>query len=157
MISDNVFSVVTKSPRGTYKIVGTCHNEDIEYSITNLFTNKRFTCQSLWALIKAIENDMTANKFPQNSIAYRAWGHNSHSSNRADKKAIEVENNEKVELKAAGLTLMVKVVSRQNATWQGTIQWFEGRQTRQFRSVNELMLLIDELAESNVQKTVASC
>lgn len=40
-------------------------------------------------------------------------------------------------------TLELRVLFRQNASWQGSVRWLEGRQEQRFRSVLELILLID--------------
>jgi len=42
-----------------------------------------------------------------------------------------------------GQTYVVEIKCRQNHTWQGTIQWVEGKQTISFRSVLELLKLLD--------------
>ena len=41
-------------------------------------------------------------------------------------------------------TFIVKVQFRQNATWQGSIQWLDEKKTQKFRSVLEMIKLIDE-------------
>jgi len=53
----------------------------------------------------------------------------------------------KHELHAKGQSFLVQIKYRQNDCWQGTIQWLEGRKTRSFRSVLELILLINEALE----------
>ena len=40
-------------------------------------------------------------------------------------------------------TLSVRILFRRNATWQGTVTWLEGNETGNFRSVLELILLVD--------------
>lgn len=40
-------------------------------------------------------------------------------------------------------TFAVKVLFRQNASWQGTLTWLEGQREQSFRSVLELLLLMD--------------
>jgi hypothetical protein len=40
-------------------------------------------------------------------------------------------------------TFAVKVLFRQNASWQGSVTWLEGKREQSFRSVLELMLLLD--------------
>ena len=45
-------------------------------------------------------------------------------------------------------TFVVNVLFRQNATWQGTINWVDKKQTKRFRSSLELMKLIDEALET---------
>ena len=41
-------------------------------------------------------------------------------------------------------TFNIQVKFRQNASWQGSIQWMEGKKTQNFRSVLELLKLMDE-------------
>lgn len=40
-------------------------------------------------------------------------------------------------------TFAVRILFRQNASWQGSVTWLEGRQEKSFRSVLELILLMD--------------
>ena len=40
-------------------------------------------------------------------------------------------------------TFTVRILFRQNASWQGSVIWMEGRQEQCFRSVLELILLLD--------------
>ena len=40
-------------------------------------------------------------------------------------------------------TFAVRVLFRQNASWQGMISWLEGEQEQGFRSVLEMLLLMD--------------
>ena len=40
-------------------------------------------------------------------------------------------------------TFAVRILFRQNASWQGSVIWLEGRQEQSFRSVLELILLMD--------------
>ena len=40
-------------------------------------------------------------------------------------------------------TFSLRLLFRQNASWQGSIEWHEGKSEESFRSVLELLLLID--------------
>ena len=40
-------------------------------------------------------------------------------------------------------TFSLRILFRQNASWQGSVKWIEGEQEEYFRSVLELMVLID--------------
>ena len=40
-------------------------------------------------------------------------------------------------------TFSVRILFRQNASWQGSVSWLEGKQEESFRSVLELILLMD--------------
>jgi len=39
-------------------------------------------------------------------------------------------------------SFLVKIQYRQNTSWQGTIKWMDGKQTRHFRSCLEMIMLI---------------
>lgn len=41
------------------------------------------------------------------------------------------------------LVFFIRIQYRCNASWQGTVQWMDGRQTKSFRSVLELALLLE--------------
>lgn len=44
-------------------------------------------------------------------------------------------------------TFLVKILNKQNATWQGTVTWVEEQQVQNFRSALELLKLIDGAIE----------
>lgn len=44
-------------------------------------------------------------------------------------------------------TFNLRVLFRQNASWQGSVQWLEGQQEESFRSALELLLLINSTME----------
>ena len=48
-------------------------------------------------------------------------------------------------------TFTVRVIFRQNASWQGSVAWLEGGSEQRFRSVLELLLLLDSALESACQ------
>ena len=50
---------------------------------------------------------------------------------------------EALEQTGKAATFTVRVMFRQNASWQGSVIWQEGRQEQSFRSVLELIFLID--------------
>ena len=39
---------------------------------------------------------------------------------------------------------MVRIISQENSTWQGQVTWLDGEQTESFRSMLELIKLMDE-------------
>ncbi|MBQ3108078.1 MAG: hypothetical protein IJP37_03790 [Clostridia bacterium] len=45
-------------------------------------------------------------------------------------------------------TFVINVLFRQNASWQGTIQWVNQNKTQHFRSTLELIKLMDSALES---------
>ena len=41
-------------------------------------------------------------------------------------------------------SFFIRILYRQNASWQGEVQWMEGQKTKRFRSALELLALIQE-------------
>lgn len=90
---------------------------------------------STMEFLKKVESLLDQMKFPQ-----------SFSENRVFRDAPEVRLNgiQTDEPKAGTLgTFSVRVIFRQNSSWQGNIVWQEEKQDASFRSVLELLLLID--------------
>ena len=46
-------------------------------------------------------------------------------------------------------TFIVKIVNRQNETWQGSVTWTEKQKVQNFRSALELLKLINGALEEN--------
>ncbi len=47
---------------------------------------------------------------------------------------------------------VVTVRSQENHTWQGTVSWVEGKRQENFRSVLELLKLIDSAVTTEIQE-----
>ena len=82
--------------------------------------------------------------FPQASSKLRSFGKNKkpENCNGAEAEKLMQEDILSVQKGSKG-TFVVHVKSRQNATWQGKITWAEKNLSRNFRSVLELLKLID--------------
>jgi hypothetical protein len=51
---------------------------------------------------------------------------------------------------------LVQILNTQNATWQGTVTWTDGKRTQSFRSALELIKLIDSALEEQAQEEALS-
>lgn len=45
-------------------------------------------------------------------------------------------------------TFIINILFRQNSSWQGIIKWVEGKKEESFRSVYEMLMLMDSALES---------
>ena len=52
-------------------------------------------------------------------------------------------------LSVGGNSFLVRIQFKQNASWQGTVQWLEEKKTCNFRSWLELLMLIQEALEQS--------
>lgn len=48
-------------------------------------------------------------------------------------------------------TFIVKIINKQNSTWQGSITWVEEQKTQNFRSALELIKMIDGVLDGTVE------
>ena len=49
-------------------------------------------------------------------------------------------------------TFIIKIINKQNSTWQGSITWVEEQKTENFRSALEMIRLIDGALDSEQEK-----
>jgi hypothetical protein len=148
-------------PRGTYKLLLTKHLDSPDaisgFHLVNLATGCRVQSNMVWDLVRFIEDDISNNRYPEYTIRYRTWStkqdngykwtdtYDAYGINRT------MDNTEMIIS-----SFLLRIMHQQNATWQGTLQWIESMQTRQYRSVNELLSLINEavsLSTGRLEKT----
>lgn len=116
--------------------------------------------QGLNAMLNAIEDKLNESGFPQAAMALRSWdlpgdpkgtpAHKPESEvatcSPSGEKAATDQSGPGVEHYAYGPSLasfVLRVQFRQNASWQGNLSWLEGKRAIAFRSVLELIGLID--------------
>jgi hypothetical protein len=90
--------------------------------------------QSTMDLLAKMEDQLDAMKFPVSYTAARKFSPPVERSPATD--GIQPGNGKLA-------TFAVRVLFRQNASWQGSVFWVEGGREEHFRSVLELLLLMD--------------
>lgn len=116
-----------------------------------------FEC--IWEMILVIERLLDAFAFPEPSFQFRSFkeqqgcqcGSNSN-------KEVERYMSDDIFTENAGqkATFVVQVQFRQNASWQGTIQWLDQKKTLKFRSTLEMLKLMDEAVCAEKESAQAS-
>ena len=102
-----------------------------------------------WATFKDVVKQLTDEKtldqmyFPQSFSAVRRF------TQEEETELIGASNDECQTGKAA--TFLIRILFRQNASWQGSILWLEGKREESFRSVLELIFLMNDAL--NAQKS----
>ena len=92
---------------------------------------KVFRC--LVEFLKEMERFLDKMDFPRAFTAPRTF--HTESEETSAPQPVQVESGRKA-------TFAVRVLFRQNATWQGSVTWLEGKQEQSFRSALELIFLI---------------
>ncbi len=47
-------------------------------------------------------------------------------------------------------TFIIKIINKQNSTWQGSITWVEKQKTQNFRSALEMLKMMDEVLDGDI-------
>lgn len=87
-------------------------------------------------LLIAVNNDLDRENFPQSFSELRKF--HVPSKQPDGFHALTDQKN------GAVATFLVRILFRQNASWQGSVKWIEGNQEEYFRSVLELIVLMDD-------------
>ena len=93
------------------------------------------TFQSLTQFLLKMEHTLDTMNLPQSFTAVRAF------TPPPNRNSVSHPGSELLEGTLA--TFAVRILFRQNASWQGSITWLEGEMEQSFRSVLELILLMD--------------
>lgn len=92
--------------------------------------------QSLSQLLVKMEDLLDGMSLPQSFTVARTFS-------RQDTDSEERDVSAGAERKGRLATFAVRILFRQNASWQGSVSWLEGEREESFRSVLELVLLMD--------------
>jgi len=101
----------------------------------NIYDTEGTTFRGLTSFLLQMEDLLDTMNYPQSFSAIRSFGQ------VAEQTASPPSPTEIQEGRAA--TFLVRVLFRQNASWQGSLTWLEGDKSQSFRSVLELVLLMD--------------
>jgi len=115
---------------------------------------------SLVRMIGKMEEIFDTNRFPEKYMLPRSFGINKNKKNQNEENGSEtvkdLDSPEKNEASGGSkCTFEISVRFRQNATWQGQIFWAEKNLTQNFRSVLEMLKLMDEALTDGEEKSVA--
>lgn len=108
--------------------------------------------RGLAALIERMESLFNELYFPQPTHQLRGFnvrrGRGRLKRKPAQDEVKKMEDSKNVVESGEKATFVVHVQFRQNATWQGTIQWIDSKKTQKFRSTLEMIRLMDEALQS---------
>ena len=110
-------------------------DKNLQGILYNPFYGEGVAFYNLTQLLLLMEDMMDDMKFPQEAVHSRRFKHH--------KKCSEPVRVLPRPAQEAIATFKVKVLFRQSASWQGKLSWGEGKQELAFRSVLELVKLID--------------
>ena len=116
-------------------------------------------------LLSKLEGMYNALSFPQATHDLRSFfkkkirivvGARQETKDNTDDREVSVkvtDKNDEIKIEPSGKgTFIIRVLYRQNATWQGNIQWVEGKKTQNFRSDLEMLKLIDDAVRNDEEE-----
>lgn len=98
---------------------------------------------NLMQLMEAIDDSIKSIGFPDEYISIRRFGANEDSKPRGS-----VTTGDFVPINGNLATFRMKIIFLQNATWQGIVTWVENDAEENFRSMRELIYLMDSALKS---------
>ena len=112
--------------------------------------------RSFMELIETMEHIFNSLDYPQSSMTLRSF-EGTKPAERAEVAIPAISTSYTNKAKGDTATFRLRVMFRQNATWQGTIRWIEAEKEENFRSVLELLHLMDSTIPNHMrdsEKTV---
>ena len=111
-------------------------NKIIRGVLSNPFYDTDIEFNGMFPLVLLLENLQDELNYPQRSMDARSFSGDGKLPELIETPAGEITGN-------ILATFQISVYFRQNASWQGSIVWAERKQSANFRSVLELMMLMD--------------
>lgn len=112
-----------------------------EGTLKNPFYGQELSFSSTTELLLAIDGMLDLLNYPQAAMASRRF--------KADPVRIDWERRRRTEPPLA--VFQLNVIFRQNASWQGTLTWVEQAKQISFRSVFEMLKLMDNVLSLGAQ------
>ena len=119
--------------------VNSYEEKKIKGSLFNSYYKDEMQFDNLAPLIFLIEDMLNALQYPQKGMESRSFRKEYENAARAVRTSV-CSSADKVLA-----TFKINVLFRQNASWQGSIVWLEQEMESQFRSILELILLMDSV------------
>ena len=120
--------------RVTTVCIDSCENGVLTGRLYNPFLNEGKTFQSIMQFLLEMEQLLNSMDFPQPSSSILTFQPMEERSTGPPERTYRM---------GEAATFEVRILFRQNVSWQGSLCWLEARQEQHFRSVLELIFLID--------------
>ena len=132
--------IYDNSYRTTLVCVDAYEDRIMQGRMYNTFLEGGIEFTSAIGLLQNMERMLEQIKFPQAFSSTRTF-----ASGSGQQAPHPTDQNIKMGRSA---TFSIKLLFRQNASWQGSVTWCEGKVEESFRSVLELLLLMDSALSS---------
>lgn len=111
-----------------------------------------YTFNSVITLVKCVNGIFDEGDYPQATMRCRGFNKSKDTESVTNEEKVFTDPSKlnvlRVNMRGKKATFRVKVMFRQNASWQGMVCWVEKNREESFRSVLELLMLIDSAFET---------
>lgn len=123
--------------------VTSCLNSSLQGELQHVLSGQVNYFRSFLEMVFLIDERLEELGLPQPNLEMRSWRHpylvKKEEVNLIDNSA-ENENFKNI----GGSEFLVRVLFRQNASWQGEVHWLDSDEKKNFRSLLELIVLLQE-------------
>ncbi|MDL2237759.1 hypothetical protein LJC56_08030 [Christensenellaceae bacterium OttesenSCG-928-K19] len=135
--------------RNDYMVTEVCidtgtNMEDIDGYLVHKATGRAWRFKGLVDMVNHLEELFDTENFPQATHKMREMKSEKENAGKIEVSLEDIAMDAS-ELKDKAPTFVIKVQYRQNASWQGMIQWLKGEKETQFKSALELIKLMDSV------------
>lgn len=140
---------ITHVPLHAPNIMNVCIDKNTEGEMTgriyHCYDQSPWPFANVMRLMEAMEDFFDRISFPQASTQARTFTNIEHYKKGTLKKVVDAQDVAKY--RGIRGTFLICVKYRQNATWQGEVEWVEGENVQQFVSVLELLKILSNALE----------
>jgi len=135
------------APNGVVLCVNAVNGGDLSGEFFHSYSEKSVPFQGIGQMVLRMEKLYDYLRFPYPGTNCRSFGEEKKMT-RQTKERIKMVTDDELLSKHGDIgTFIVRVQHRQNSSWQGRITWMEEDKTVQFRSVWEMIKLIESAVD----------
>ena len=130
----SIDSYMNKSLRGSF--INNHYGDEVSFNST---------VEMLFSMEQIMNMTGSPKKYEKDRSFYDNEDENNKFSDEDKNRLVNISDFNEYDKKGDIATFYIKIRFRQNASWQGNITWREGGKTEDFRSVFELLKIIDSV------------
>lgn len=142
--------MITSMSTKVHVLVMSYQNYEMYGYLYSPFYDEYFRFSNAMDLIVQMNGLFDQLRFPQSSVEYRSFHNKRNRSDATERDDVVVSD--MVQNENAQAKFIIHVQFRQNATWQGTIEWVDENRMQRFRSTLEMLKLMEEALDAGEEE-----
>ena len=121
----------------------------IQGVVTHLISQQSQEFRSLLELISLLHDRLDEMGIPVAGVELRSWPKLHLTLERKGDYGLDEKPDVKKETRVGDSAFLVRIIFRQNATWMGEIHWLNGEKKIYFRSLMEMIMLMQDALDTS--------